>query len=97
MWLLLCPSLSLPYSILVLLFVGLPCSYLFLWKLTPALEEPVFYALFGTAFVMVYIAYHLILAALAHVVVNQRPVAPNRLPQDARSLQRSGKKISAHA
>ena len=56
MWLLLCPSLSLPYSILVLLFVGLPCSYLFLWKLTPALEEPVFYALFGTAFVMVYIA-----------------------------------------
>jgi hypothetical protein len=58
--LLLCPSFSLPHSKLVLLFVGLPCSYLFLWKLTPALEEPVFYWLFGIAFIMVYVAVSLL-------------------------------------
>ncbi|HEX6035901.1 MAG TPA: hypothetical protein VFY83_15795, partial [Anaerolineales bacterium] len=51
-----CASSALPGAYCVLLSVGLPCGYLFLWKLTPALERPLFYWLFGMAFVAVYIA-----------------------------------------
>ena len=53
---LMCPYFSLPGAYAVLLLVGIPCSYLFLWKLTPALERPLFYWFFGVTFVAVYVA-----------------------------------------
>jgi hypothetical protein len=54
--LLTCPSTSLPYAYIALLLVGAPCSYLFLLKLTPAIEESLFYWIFGFTFLFVYIA-----------------------------------------
>ena len=53
---LMCPCFSLPGAYFVLLLVGIPCSYLFLCKLTPALERSFFYWFFGIAFAAVYIA-----------------------------------------
>jgi hypothetical protein len=54
--LLICPSISLPGAYPILLVVGVPCAYLFLWKLTPAIEGRFFYWVFGLTFFSVYLA-----------------------------------------
>jgi hypothetical protein len=54
--LLICPSLYLRAQWHILFFVGFPCCYFFIYRLTPALEERPFYWLFGLTFVSAYIA-----------------------------------------
>jgi hypothetical protein len=49
-------STSLPYFYIVLLLVGVPCSYLFLWRLTPAIDGRFFNWVFGFTFLAVYVA-----------------------------------------
>lgn len=42
-------------SVVILFFIGVPCSILFLRRLVPSIEGPFFYLFFGLSFLIVYI------------------------------------------
>jgi hypothetical protein len=48
--------LKLRGSMVILFFIGVPCSILFLRRLVPSIEGPFFYLFFGLSFLIVYVA-----------------------------------------
>jgi hypothetical protein len=55
-YLLECSTFQLPFTWLVSVIVGVPCVYLFVFRLPPSIEVNSFYLFFGTAFLVVYMA-----------------------------------------
>ena len=51
-----CSTFQLPFAWLIVVFVGVPCSYVFVIRLVPSIEGNSFYLFFGTAFFLIYMA-----------------------------------------